>query len=233
MAADDSLVLEQPPFRVLSEHAADRLRRAILAGRYSQGARLVERELAEELSISRAPVRDALRLLSKEGLVRLVPHLGAVVTPVSADLVIDAFSVRAVLEGMAARLAIDNLTPSDMAHLAQLVADIEGAVQAGDAQLLVRLDIEFHQTLTTACRRPILLEALGAIANKTYLLVSLTRSAYPLSQLPEIHALILEAVRSGDPDRVEAAVRDHIALSQQALLSYLSGTPEAQSAGAK
>lgn len=218
---DSTPPLPIPSFRILSQHAARALQRAILSGRFKPGDRLVEQELANELNISRAPVRDALRLLANEGLVTLIPHRGAVVSAVSPDIVIDVFSVRALLESTAARLATANLTEDDYDRLDQLVEDMERSGRAGDSVSLVDQDIAFHRVLTAACRRPILLEALAAISNKTYLLVSATRYAYPLDQLAELHAWIVEATRSGDPDRVETAVRDHISFGQRMLLKHL------------
>lgn len=213
--------MPSPSFRVLSQHAADALRRAIFSGRFKPGDRLVERELAAELNISRAPVRDALRQLVKEGLVTLVPHRGAIVTPLSPELIIDAFSVRALLEGMAARLATTRLTDDDLKRLASIIGEMERAGEAGDANLLVDLDIEFHRVLTAAARRPILLEALAAISNKTYLLIAVSRYAYPLDRLAELHRRVLDAVISRDPDQVEVAVRDHLAFGQRTLLKFV------------
>src|SRR5262249_18170223 len=125
---------------MLSQHVADSVRRVILSGRFKPGERLIEHELATELNVSRAPVRDALRLLAKEGLVTLIPHRGAIVTAISPDIVIDAFSVRAVLEGMAARLAISRLTAADVARLDALVHEMELTGTIGDAFQLVEQD---------------------------------------------------------------------------------------------
>ena len=215
--------LPTPSFRVLSEHVTHQLRRVILSGRVRPGDRLVEQELANELNVSRAPVREALRALAREGLVTIVPHRGAVMADLTPELVVDAFCVRAALEGMAARLATPWLAADDLARLEELVARMEEAGRTGDAARLVEQDVEFHRVLTAACRRPVLLEALAAIANRTHFLVSATRYAYPLGRLAGLHAWIVEAVRSGDPDRVEAAVRDHILYGQQVLLRSLRG----------
>ena len=183
--------------------------------------------------MSRAPIREALRALAREGLVTIVPHRGAAMADLTPELVVDAFCVRAELEGMAARLATPRLSGDDLARLEELVARMEEAGRAGDAARLVQQDVEFHRVLTAACRRPVLLEALATIANRTYLLISATRYAYPLDRLAGLHAWIVEAVRSGDPDRVEAAVRDHILYGQQVLLRSLrAGTaPQARSKG--
>lgn len=215
--------LTAPSFRVLSQHVAESVRRAILSGHFKPGERLVEHQLASELNVSRAPVRDALRLLAGEGLVTLIPHQGAVITSITPDLVIDAFSVRAVLEGMATRLGLPHLTPDDVARLETLVAGMEQAGRLGDVASLVDQDIAFHRILTEASGRPVLLDALRAIANRTYLLISATRYAFPLEKLAGLHAEILETVRGGDPDHVEQVIRSHIYLGQRSLLRHLRG----------
>lgn len=221
--------LPLPSHRALSQHAARALREAILAGRYRPGERLVERDLADELAISRAPVREALWLLAKDGLVTLTPHRGAVVSAVSAELVIDAFAVRVLLEGMAARLATARMGPEEWSRMDRLIEEMDeagrhqaqGPPGTRDARPLVDQDLEFHRVLTGACLRPVLLEALGAIWNKTYLLISASREAYPSDRLAELHRPILEAARSREPERVEAAVRDHLAFGERTLLEYL------------
>ncbi len=215
--------LPAPSFRALSQHAAHALREAILTGRYQPGDRLVERELAAEMQISRAPVREALWLLSNEGLVTLTPHRGAVVAAVSSALVIDVFSVRTALEGMAARLAATHLRPHALARLGRLIDEMEDAGRLGDAKLLVDQDIEFHRVLAAASERPVLLAALEAVWNKTSLLIGASRTVYPLAQLGALHAPILEAARAGDPGRMETAVREHLAFGEQTLLNHLDG----------
>lgn len=214
-----------PAYRALSQHAARALRDAILAGHYRPGERLVERTLADDLAISRAPVRDALRLLAKDGLVSLVPHRGAIVTAVSPELVVDTFAVRTLLEGLAARLATTRMSEEDLARLEALVGEMSVAGPDPDAGLLVDQDLEFHRVLAGACGRPVLLEALGAIWNKTYLLISASRAAYPLDRIAALHAPILEAARRRDPDGVEGAIREHLAFGERTLLAHLRATP--------
>jgi DNA-binding GntR family transcriptional regulator len=215
--------LAAPSFRVLSQHVAESLRRAILSGRFKPGDRLVEHELATDLNVSRAPVRDALRLLAGEGLLTLIPHQGAVISPITPELVVDAFSVRAVLEGMATRLGLAHLTPDDLDRLSALVDSMDEAGRRGDVAALVDQDVAFHRILAQASQRPVLLDALRAIANKTYLLISATRYAFPLEKLAGLHGEILETVRGGDPDHVEQVVRSHIYLGQRSLLRHLRG----------
>ena len=212
----------------LSEIAARALRESILDGRLLPGARLVERDLAEELHVSRVPVREALRRLVKEGLVSVVPHRGAVVSPVSASLVTDVFSVRVVLEGMAARIAAPQLSDETILLLTQIVTEMEGAGRHPTGRRLVDQDLAFHRTLASACNRPVLLEALDAIWNRTSLLISASRPAYPLERIGELHRPILEAVVARDADRVEAAVKAHLTFGETVLLHHLTAIESGQ-----
>jgi DNA-binding GntR family transcriptional regulator len=226
----DTTRLPAPAFRILSEHVADTLGQVILSGRYKPGDRLIEQELADELGVSRAPVRDALRVLARRGLVTLVPHRGAMVTAISPELVIDAFAVRAVLEGMAARLATERLTAANLAYLGTLIDAMRRAGAEERLARLVELDVEFHRVLTVSCQRPVLLEALQTIANKTYFLIAASRYACPLDRVADLHRAIFEAVQARDPDLVEAVVKDHIAYGQRQLLKSALSAQDAQDA---
>jgi DNA-binding GntR family transcriptional regulator len=182
----------------------------------------VERDLADELQVSRVPIREALRQLVKEGLVSVVPHRGAMVTDVSASLVVDVFSVRAALEGLAARIAAVEISDETIAALASLVDEMErSGGEPGDTRL-VDQDLTFHRTLANACGRPVLLDALDAVWNRTALLISASRPAYPLEKIGELHRSILVAVAGRDPDRVEAAVHAHLAFGESVLLAHLT-----------
>src|SRR5262249_40341816 len=106
-------MLDDPPSGGTSapQLAANYLRKEILAGRFPAGMRLKTEEVAETLGISRMPVRDALRQLHSEGLVVVRPNRGALVTRLTAKEVLEAFEIRAVLEGLAARCSCEGLTP--------------------------------------------------------------------------------------------------------------------------
>lgn len=215
--------LTAPPFRALSQYAAQAIREGIVTGRFTPGSRLIERDLATELAVSRVPVREALLLLAREGFVIVEPHRGAVVTAVSPDLVVDVFSVRTELEVMAARLATPKVSSQDLARLERLVEEMSGVGSASGHHLLVDQDIEFHRVLARSCERPVLLEALAVIWNKTWLLISVSRAAYPLERIASLHADLLQAVVSRNPDRIEVELRHHMTLGQEVLLEHLRG----------
>jgi DNA-binding GntR family transcriptional regulator len=105
---------------VLHEHAAARLRQAIVEGTLAPGAKLNERELAAQLAISRTPLREAIRRLAAEGLVELVPHRGAVAVQLAPQDVADTFEVIAGLEGQSGELAARRITAAELAEVRAL-----------------------------------------------------------------------------------------------------------------
>lgn len=213
------IALDVPRFRLLSQQIAYSLRRAILHGRYQPGDRLVEHEVATALNVSRAPVRDALRQLVQEGLVTVFPHRGAVVSPVSVDMVHDVFDVRSRLEGLAARLAARRITPEEVTRAEAMIAAMETSAQSGEPGLQVEQDLEFHRVILNASGRPVLVSTMEVTAGVAGLLISVTRRTAPLDLVPGIHRPIIDALRSGDPDRAERAAMDHVEYGRNVLLS--------------
>jgi DNA-binding GntR family transcriptional regulator len=117
----------------LRQQVLDGLRRAIIDGRLAPGARLTERELTEMMGVSRTVVREALRQLETEGLIENIPNKGPVVRTLSLAEARDLYSVRAVLEGFAARLFADKATDAQIARLDEALVRVVAAYDSGDA----------------------------------------------------------------------------------------------------
>jgi len=149
----------------LSKVVADELRRGILTGRRKPGDRLVEDRLSAELGVSRVPIREALRLLAAEGLVEVQPRRGASVAEFSAEVAHDLVEVRAMLEGLNARLAARHRAPAIIAELRQVLAEGNTAAQSGNVADLVRLNGEFHDKLAEAGRNSILWDIMRTCAS--------------------------------------------------------------------
>ena len=215
----------------LSQLAARAIREAILDGYLLPGTRLVERDLAATFQVSRVPVREALRQLVRDGLVRMIPRHGAVVTDVSPSLVVDVFAVRIALEGLASRIAATRIPEESLRQLAAIVAEMDEIGRQPTGRKLVEQDLAFHRALAAACDRPVLLDALDAVWNKTALLISASRPAYPLDRIGQLHRPILEAVVTRDPDRTEAAVRAHLVFGESMLLRHLMEADKAAAPG--
>ncbi len=148
-------------YKTMQEIVYDTIREAIQTGRYAPGQRLVADDLAQELGTSRMPVREALHRLEVVGLVTITPHRGAIVSELSAKEIVEIYHIRAVLEGLATRLAAPHLTPADFERLS---AAIEGMAAAAatepDLDQMLRQNREYHITIWQAARAPRLQELL-------------------------------------------------------------------------
>lgn len=204
----------EPPFRVpgsLPDAIAEYLGGAIADGRLRPGQRLVESQLCEELSVSRTPLREALRRLSAEGLVELSTRRGARVAELTEKSISDGFMVRAVLEGLAARLASVAPTKGQIATLEKLNTDMEMVVAARDAKGFFELNTQFHELIATASDNPYLASLQRNASMRSYrpLLLSLASSDHLRASITD-HRSILDAIRSSDAAAAERNMVKHI-----------------------
>jgi DNA-binding GntR family transcriptional regulator len=133
--------------RTLSSAIADRLRQSILDGTHASGVQLRQDALAATFSVSRIPVREALFQLEAEGLVRIVPHKGAIVTGLSLEEINDVFDLRAVLEPRLLAASCPRLTPDDFRSLDGIQMAFEAAVKARNIGQWGVLNADFHMAL--------------------------------------------------------------------------------------
>jgi DNA-binding GntR family transcriptional regulator len=185
------------------------LRHSIVHGDLEPGQRLRSDALATELRVSRTPVREALRKLEAEG---LVAHSGPrlLVRALSEQDLTELFYVREALEGMAARLAAENATSSEIAHIRELLDDMEIVSHRGDLGALRRLSGVFHQLICLAARNNRLMQSLQGLLDhvrqmQTSTLYEAGRSADALKE----YRALLQAIESRDADRAEALARGH------------------------
>lgn len=207
--------------------AYERVRAAIVENRYAPGERLVEQRIAEELGLSRTPVREALRLLQAEGLVVSERNRGAVVRPLSATEVEDLYGLRSRLECYAVELAAARSTEPELAgHLD--AADAFGvAARAGDVHAIHEANRVFHDGILAAARH----RRLAAMLARTVdipLVFQAFRSFGPveLERSDTFHHLIAAALARRDGRRAAALMAEHIALGRDAVLEALAGEQE-------
>ncbi|PSK85033.1 DNA-binding GntR family transcriptional regulator [Murinocardiopsis flavida] len=210
--------------RGLAGEVADRIRDAIFSGAYPPGAQLREVELSGELDVSRGPVREALLLLEREGLVRSAWHRGATVTRFAPEDIAELDSLRDVLEQLAVRRVIAHAAPED---LAAIDAAVERMDRAGSEHEMVRCDIAFHDAVYAAARHRRLLEAWQAIRSQVHLFL-LTRtglsSADYLAHVAKEHRGLAAALRARDTRRALALFADHRRHAFDALSDTGDGT---------
>jgi len=193
----------------LSKVVSEKIRGQILAGRLKPGERLVEDRLSAELGVSRVPVREALRGLSMEGLVRLEPNRGASVTEVTPQLLAELVEVRTLLEALNARLAARRHDPEIVALLQDTLRRGNEAAQSGTADGLAQLNAEFHERLAEASRNSVLSDIMRSLRERTGLAFSINGRARAREDWKE-HAGVLAAVIEGDEEIAALLAARHV-----------------------
>lgn len=201
------------------------LREAILEGTLRGGEQLVEAQLKEQFGVSRSPIREALRDLEKKGLVEIVPRKGAFVRTISSKDIEENFPVRAVLEGLAAKEALDKLQPEQMRDMERALEKMRGAVEAKDGKSYWEHHRLFHDTFIQACGNQLLMGLLRDLrTHALWYRFSYQYYQEDLARSLAIHENIIELFRKKDPKRsqeLEVMVRIHIEEAMERFLSYL------------
>jgi DNA-binding GntR family transcriptional regulator len=206
------VALDRPPS--LTDAVVAHIRDGIISGGYAPGRPLIEARLAEELGTSRGTVREALRELASLGLVTRTTYRGAVVSTLSPRRAEEVYTLRATLESLAARLAVERgtLDAAALSHLAGHVEAIARAGASGDVPGMIVADMDFHTALSALSRHDLLMEHIAAIRVHSQRLLSYIDFYQPHPEVVvQRHRDLLAILRSGDADRVAAAVEDHIA----------------------
>jgi DNA-binding GntR family transcriptional regulator len=193
----------------LSKVVAEQIRGQILSGKLRPGERLVEDRLSAELGVSRVPVREALLGLSVEGLVNLEPRRGASVVEISPETVAELVEVRALLEGLNARLAARRHDPAIVAELGDALRRGNAAADSGSAEELAQLNAEFHDLLAVASRNTVLSGIMRSLRERTSLAFAINGQSRARQDWKE-HAGVLAAVIDGDADLAELLATRHV-----------------------
>jgi DNA-binding GntR family transcriptional regulator len=206
-------VLESDPgipagHQPLSQTVADWLAQRIISGEAAPGERLTEPRIAQLAGVSRSPVREALRILARDGLVEILPRLGAQVAAIGVDDARGLYACRMLLEPSCARLAVEALTPPDVLELDAIRAAMEAAVANEDPRQFLDENIAYFRTLLGHCSNPTLRELVELTWNKSvrYWSIFARLPHYGRGSLLQ-HALLHGAVRSGDGAVAERADR--------------------------
>ncbi len=211
--------------RLEPSHLVDRayreVRTAILNRDLPPGSRLVEAQLAEELGVSRLPVREALIQLESEGLAVRIPGRGKVVASLSAADVREVYTLRAAVETLAFRLAKDHVTSADQRSLERLIDNMEQAATQGDVRKLAALDVQFHEQIVRLSHHRRALAVWRSMTVQMQLLsLRVIDTLYrDLAVVPDHHRALLDAlVRGEEPTGLD----DHIMSVAHHILSQLS-----------
>jgi len=183
----------------LAQLVSGQIRGRILDGTLRPGERLVEDRLSTELGVSRVPVREALRGLSAEGLVTLLPRRGATVIEVTPENVAELVEVRALLEGLNAKLAAQRHDPQIVAQLQDTLRRGNQAAKDGTAEELAHLNAEFHERLAEASRNSVLSDVMRGLRERTSIAFAINGRVRAREDWQE-HSGVLSAVIAGDAE---------------------------------
>ncbi|HBG17163.1 MAG TPA: GntR family transcriptional regulator [Firmicutes bacterium] len=209
-------------YKPLRELVFEVLREAIISGQLAPGERLMEIQLAEELGVSRTPVREAIRKLELEELVLMVPRKGAYVASLSMKDVVEVFEIRGALEGLAAALAAERITEEELESLQRQLVKSAEMIGNADLQGMVEADTGFHQILYQASRN----ERLAQIINNLREQIQRFRQtslSYPgrMKIALEEHREIVDAVSARDPEMARKLAQDHIENAENSMMQVI------------
>lgn len=212
-----------PLSRTASAAATDLIRQAIVDGRVVPGQRLKEEELAQQLGISRTPIREALLVLQTEGLVDAAPNRGATVRAYDLADLEDMYELRALLEGHAARLAASRVTPSQIEDLRASCGRFEMLLAGADLQALVKENAFFHETVLVAADS----ERLTGMVHQVIAMPLVYKSYIWYS--PEqatasyhYHRQLTNVLERGDAQRAEFIMREHVYEARDVLIQHMA-----------
>jgi len=197
---------------------ADMLRDMIMTGKLKEGDKVNEGKLCETTGISKTPMREALRVLSVEGLIRLVPNRGAFVTKPEFEEIVEMFDVMSLLEGFCAREACEKMTSKNFSRLEKLHAKLEANFERHDQEEYIRINNQYHSLVQEIAGNRTLNQIVDGLRKKIllYRFQSLNLPARFASSIRE-HRDLLEAFRQRNHSRAEALMREHLQNQAQAL----------------
>jgi DNA-binding GntR family transcriptional regulator len=187
------------------------LKEAIFIGHYKPGDQLVERELSDLLGISTTPIKEALRVLSHDGLLETIPRKGTYVSRLVDTSIEEFMMVKAVLEGLAAKLAAIKITEKELESLEKQILIMKKHSEDKDYDLLVAANLKFHLIIREAARNPILFQTLNNVISfdNAFRKRALKHNMEVVEGFNE-HNQIFQAIKNRDPNLSEKLMKDHI-----------------------
>lgn len=204
--------------RALHEDLADTLREAIIHGEFAPGAKISEKDLCERFGVSRTPVREALKILTTEGLVQLTQNRGASITPLTRQDIRDAFPVMAALEALSGELSAKAATDEQIARMTHLQAEMRAMFEKGDRKGYFAINEEIHQLILQAAGNPVLarmIRSVSAQVRRARYRANLSRERWAAAI--DEHDEILAAFAARDSRRLARLLKAHLTNKMVAL----------------
>lgn len=205
------LNLDLQNHRPLRELVYDQLKKEILIGNIVPGTRMMEIELADEMGVSRTPVREAIRKLEKEGLVTIEPRRGAYASDISVKDLVDVLEVREDLEGLAASLAASRMSEEKLNELEEINRGYSEAIQQNNTEEIIRFDEMFHKEIVASTENKTLVQLAKTVQELTLRFRYLYYDDFSrYVNMPTEHKEIIDSIRSGDGVTARKVADEHV-----------------------
>lgn len=208
----------------LVEQVRDAILAEIASGQLAAGERIIQEQIAKTLGVSRQPVQQALMLLRNQGVLRDAPGRGLVVSPLEPDQVMHMYDMRAVIEGLACRLAAKHNAERAGKQGPALIEAGRKAVASGSVARMVAADLKFHEFIYGLSDNPLVAPAMAAHWTHTQRVMGevLIKDETP-RDIWDQHAAILDAIAKGNAAKAEALARTHITQAADFMVNRMQG----------
>ncbi len=216
-------------YKPLREIVFESLREAIMNSHLKPGERLMEIQLADEMGVSRTPVREAIRKLELEGFVVMIPRKGAYVAGISMKDIAEVFEIRAALESLAAALAAERITEDELEALERCLVKVAECTEANDLEALITFDTEFHDILYKASRNERLVQIISNLREQIqrFRMTSLSHPGRMRDALEE-HRKLVETLSERNVELARQLAREHIENAENSMLDVIRTTESGQ-----
>uniref|UniRef100_UPI0035B47094 GntR family transcriptional regulator n=1 Tax=Hylemonella sp. TaxID=2066020 RepID=UPI0035B47094 len=222
------------PGAVLHGQVAQRLRQMLVEGQIAPGAKLNERELCEQLKVSRTPLREAIKTLAAEGLVELLPNRGAIAVQLGEDAILNTFEVMAGLEGLSGELAAQRVTPEELAEIEAMHYEMKAAYTRRDLSTYYRLNMSIHRAINAAARNPVLTATYHQVnARLQALRFRSNLDGEKWTRAVQEHDRMVEALQKRDGAALRAELVSHLGHKRDVVIEQLRAAQAAAQAQEK
>jgi len=220
---DSKLKVNLNEYLPLRDVVFNTLREAILKGELVPGERLMEKQLAERMGVSRTPIREAIRKLELEGLVVMVPRKGAEVASITEKDITDVLEVRGTLEALAVRLACEKMSEKDIKRLIKVKDEFEEAAKSKKTEKLINKDVEFHDIIFQSTGNEKLIQIINNLREQIYRFrVKYIFEMENYTQLVEEHDEIVNSIKNKDKKKAEAIALKHIKNQEETVIEMIN-----------
>ncbi|NMA82681.1 MAG: GntR family transcriptional regulator [Epulopiscium sp.] len=219
---DERLKVDVNQYLPLRDVVFNTLREAILKGDLTPGERLMEKQLAEMMGVSRTPIREAIRKLELEGLVVMAPRKGAQVAEITEKDLQDVLEVRAALEALAVRLACEKMKKEELDKLRRTMEEFKEAADAKDVYGMIDKDVEFHDIIFRSTENERLMQIVNNLREQIYRYrVAYLKHSHHHTGIQEEHEDILRVIEEKRVEEAENVATVHIHNQEKAVIQLI------------